>query len=79
MGTYHSKICCIPALGLSEGTARGPGTWPSGHDGASAFAETVAVKTATGEGPGRTAGAGSGAAGPCAVKQRMNDVGLFIS
>ena len=35
------------------GRGHGPGTWPSGHDGASAFVETAAVKIATGEGPGR--------------------------
>lgn len=46
------------------GTGHGPGTWPSGRDEASVFAETAAARTVTGEGPGRwrTAGAGSGAA-----------------
>lgn len=70
-------------MGPSAGTGRGPGTWPSGRDGASAFAETAAVKTGTGEGPGRwrTAGAGSGAAAavPGAVEQKMNEVSLFTS
>lgn len=68
-------------MGPSAGTGRGPGTWPSVLDGASAFAETAAVKTATGEGPGRwmTARAGSGAAALGAVKQKMNEVSLFTS
>ncbi len=67
-------------MGPSVGTGRGPGTWPSVHDGASAFVETAAVKTVTGEGPGgwRTVGAGSGAvaAVPGAVEHKMN--GDFI-
>ena len=70
-------------MGPSVETGHGPGTWPSGHDGASAFAEMTAAKTATGEEPGRwrTAGAGSGAAAavPDAVEQKMNEVSLFTS
>lgn len=68
-------------MGPSVGTGHDPGTWPSGLDGASAFAETAAVKTVTGEGPGRwrTAGAGSGAAVLCAVKQKMNEMIAFTS
>lgn len=68
-------------MGLSVGTGRDPGTWPSGRDEASAFAET-AVKTATGKVPGRwrTAGPGSGAAAvPGAVEQKMNEVSLFTN
>lgn len=78
MGTYHSKTCCNPAVGLFLGTGRGPGTWPSGRDGASAFAETVAVRPGQSLGRWRTVGAGSGAAAaaavPGAVKQKMNEV-----
>lgn len=64
------------------GTGRGPGTWPFGHDVASAFAETAVVKTATGVAPGtwRTVGADSGAAAvPGAVKQKMNELSLFTN
>lgn len=69
-------------MGPSVGTERGPGTWPSGLDVAFAFAETAAVKTATGEGPGtwRTVGAGSGAAAALgAVGQKMTEVSLLAS
>lgn len=70
-------------MGHSAGTGLDPGTWPSGHDGASVFAETAAVKTVAGEGPGRwrTVGAGSGAAVavPGAVEQKMNGESLFTS
>lgn len=63
-------------------TGLGPGTWPFGHDVASAFAETAAVKTATGEAPGkwRTLGADSGAAAvPGAVEKKMNELCLFTN
>lgn len=81
-GTSRWRTCCNPAAGPSVGTRRGLGTWPSGRGEASAFAEIAAVKTVTGEEPGRwrTVGAGSGAAAvPGAVEQKMNDRSLFTN
>lgn len=64
------------------GTGRGPETWPSARDGASAFAETVAVRVVTGERRGRWrpggADSGAAAAAPRAAEKKSN-TGLFRS
>lgn len=44
MVTSHWRTCCIPAVGPSEGTRHGLGTWPAELDEASAFAATAAVR-----------------------------------
>lgn len=69
MATYYWMTWCNPAVGPCLGIVHGPGTWPSGLDGASAFAATVVEKTVIGEGPGRlrTAGACSDAAAAVAL------------